>query len=295
MKRFFGILFGSILVSFPAGAQTGPPEDLKELKELIAHSKIIGPEGMILTDAVPGAPYSAEEVNRFNETLADGTHIQREDRVTVYRDSQGRLRRDTPTRITIVDPVAGVGYSLDPKAMTGIKMTVHITRTPGGEIATAMIGSGSKAVGVRRKETIAIETHKGEGPAQGAVIGGIISQPSGGTQMMQYSRISRSSEAGGGTPSNITANTESLGSQSVEGVLCQGTRSTETIPAGAIGNDRPIQTVVERWYSPELKTVVLSTRTDPRNGDETFRLTNIKRADPNPGLFQPPAGYQLAQ
>jgi hypothetical protein len=79
----------------------------------------------------------------------------------------------------------------------------------------------------------------------------------------------------------------------VEGVLCDGTRSVATIAPGAIGNDKPIQTVNERWYSPELKTTVRTVRTDPRTGDETFRLTNIRRGEPDPALFQVPAGYQI--
>jgi hypothetical protein len=86
---------------------------------------------------------------------------------------------------------------------------------------------------------------------------------------------------------------EPIGQQMVEGVLCDGTRSVATIAPGAIGNDKPIQTVNERWYSPELKTTVRTVRTDPRTGDETFRLTNIRRGEPDPALFQVPAGYQI--
>jgi hypothetical protein len=86
---------------------------------------------------------------------------------------------------------------------------------------------------------------------------------------------------------------ESLGTQTVEGVLAEGTRATMVFPIGAVGNDRPITTVSESWMSPELKMVVLSKNSDPRNGESTTRLTNISRAEPNPSLFQIPSDYEV--
>ena len=66
---------------------------------------------------------------------------------------------------------------------------------------------------------------------------------------------------------------ESVGKQMIEGVNAEGTRSVSTIEAGAIGNDRPIQVSSESWYSDELQMVVMSKHSDPRTGDESFRLT----------------------
>jgi hypothetical protein len=88
-------------------------------------------------------------------------------------------------------------------------------------------------------------------------------------------------------------NTEDLGSQNMEGVLVKGTRTTRTIPAGEIGNEQPITVVTEVWTSPELKTVVYSKRSDPRMGEQTFRLTNLVRGDPNPSLFTVPADFKI--
>ena len=79
----------------------------------------------------------------------------------------------------------------------------------------------------------------------------------------------------------------------MEGVNAEGSRTTSTIEAGAVGNDRPIQVVSERWYSPDLQTAVMTRRNDPRTGEEIFRLTNIRRAEPGAYLFQVPAGYQM--
>jgi len=91
------------------------------------------------------------------------------------------------------------------------------------------------------------------------------------------------------------ATTESLGTQTINGVLAEGTRTTRTIPAGAIGNMKPIVITVERWYSPDLLTVVKMERNDPRMGQTTFQLTNIQRQEPDASLFQVPADYTVKE
>jgi hypothetical protein len=88
--------------------------------------------------------------------------------------------------------------------------------------------------------------------------------------------------------------TEKLGSRNIEGVLAEGTRRTKTIPIGAIGNDRPLITTSEEWYSPELKREVLYTYSDPRAGERVRRTVKISREEPDPSVFQPPEGYAIA-
>ena len=88
---------------------------------------------------------------------------------------------------------------------------------------------------------------------------------------------------------------QSLGTQSIEGVLSEGTGTTATIEAGSIGNDREIKVVDERWYSAELKTTTMTKHSDPRSGETVFRLTNVRRGEPSPDLFQLPAGYQVIE
>ncbi|HSS97965.1 MAG TPA: hypothetical protein VLK33_13085, partial [Terriglobales bacterium] len=87
--------------------------------------------------------------------------------------------------------------------------------------------------------------------------------------------------------------TEELGTQTMEGVLVNGVRTTHTIPVGEIGNDRPLAIVTEVWTSPELNTIVYSKRSDPRMGEQTFRLTNISRAEPSASLFTVPGDYKI--
>ena len=89
--------------------------------------------------------------------------------------------------------------------------------------------------------------------------------------------------------------TDDLGTQSINGISAQGTRHTRTIPAGEIGNEKPISIVVETWYSPDLQLLVMSKRSDPRFGETTYSLSNILRKEPDASLFSVPAGYTIEQ
>ena len=88
---------------------------------------------------------------------------------------------------------------------------------------------------------------------------------------------------------------ESLGTQTIEGVTAEGTRATLTIPAGEIGNTLAIEIVDETWYSPELQITVMSIHRDPRSGVTTYRLTNLSRSEPDRSLFEVPADYTVKE
>jgi hypothetical protein len=94
-------------------------------------------------------------------------------------------------------------------------------------------------------------------------------------------------------PAHAETKTEDLGTQTIEGLLVDGTRTTRTLPVGMEGNDRPLTTVSERWISKELNLLVLSKTTSPAVGEETVRLINISRDDPDPTLFRIPADYTI--
>src|SRR5580658_11154054 len=85
---------------------------------------IMGPRGGVMGGVVKNAPYSGEEVTTHDNTLGDATKIHSETHTKVYRDSEGRTRRETDDMINIYDPVAGVTYVLNPKTMTGRQMKV---------------------------------------------------------------------------------------------------------------------------------------------------------------------------
>ena len=92
---------------------------------------------------------------------------------------------------------------------------------------------------------------------------------------------------------STNAKTEQLGNMFIEGVQAQGTRTTTTIPAGDIGNERPINIVDERWYSPDLQMTVMTKHSDPRSGETNFQLKNINRSSPPPTLFEVPSDYSV--
>jgi hypothetical protein len=89
--------------------------------------------------------------------------------------------------------------------------------------------------------------------------------------------------------------TEDLGRQTMEGVTVEGRRVTTTIAPGEMGNDQPIVIINETWYSPDLQTMVLSKRSDPRSGETVTRMTNISRSEPAHLLFEPPADYKMTE
>jgi hypothetical protein len=89
---------------------------------------------------------------------------------------------------------------------------------------------------------------------------------------------------------------EKLGMASIQGVEARGTRTTNAIPAGEVGNEASLVTTTERWTAVTvgLKGLVVREITDdPRWGKWTKELTNISQEDPDPALFQPPAGYEI--
>jgi hypothetical protein len=86
--------------------------------------------------------------------------------------------------------------------------------------------------------------------------------------------------------------TKTLGTREFDGIKAEGTMTSHTIPAGAIGNEKPIVITSERWFSPELFIVVFAKTSDPRAGETTYRITNVKRGEPSADLFKVPADYR---
>ena len=233
---------------------------------------------------VLGAPYSATITNESIQTLVDGNRLVETSTGTTARDSQGRTRQDTalpaignlsaanaPHLIFIHDPVAQTSYTLNLTEKTAEKMPAlpplagGTTGAPGATV-TMRVVEGNRAP---------LPPPDAMSTATGTSAPGVF-----------FEKLLITSEQDQG-------NTEDLGSQTMEGVLVNGVRTTHTIPAGQIGNERPITIVTEVWTSPDLKTVVYSKRSDPRMGEQTFRLTNIVRTEPSPSLFTVPADFKI--
>jgi len=205
---------------------------------------------------VTGAPYSAQAVTQFTQTLANGDHIQRTTTASVARDSQGRTRTDRSIAavgalaasggehraIVIHDPVAGMSYALDPASHTARSMQIRAPRSDAASAESAEAHANARAA-----------------------------------------------------RSQANLKTEDLGTQTIQGVSAQGKRVTRVIPAGKEGNEKEIDIVTETWYSPDLQVVVMSKTSDPRFGDSVYQLNSISRAEPDPALFAVPSDYTVQQ
>ncbi len=209
---------------------------------------------------ITGAPYTADMVTDVVQPLADGNRIERHTTSSVARDGQGRVRREQ--QLTAIGPILP---QVDGRIITIMNPVekVHIALDPARRIAIR-----SPLPAIERFEKVV----RADVPA-----GGVAPVLTAEAMVMK------------GIPNDVR--TEPLGTSEIEGVQAQGTRTVATIPAGAIGNQAPIEVVSERWYSAELGVVVLSRRSDPRFGETTYRLQNIVRAEPPPDLFQVPADY----
>jgi hypothetical protein len=84
-----------------------------------------------------------------------------------------------------------------------------------------------------------------------------------------------------------------LGQQEIAGVATTGSRETINYNPGVFGNDAPMTVDREYWFSPQLGINLLSRLTDPRFGTQTFMVTEISPSEPDPQLFQLPAGYKV--
>ena len=90
-----------------------------------------------------------------------------------------------------------------------------------------------------------------------------------------------------------TASHEDLGKQSIEGVETVGTRDSITYNPGVFGNDLRLTIEREYWYSPKLGINLVSIRSDPRIGKQTFRVSEILLGAPSPTLFALPKGFKV--
>jgi hypothetical protein len=86
---------------------------------------------------------------------------------------------------------------------------------------------------------------------------------------------------------------EDLGSRNIAGIDTVGTRETTITYAGTVGNDQPLTYISEYWHSEELGINLLSIRTSPFFGKQTFTITELAAAEPDPQLFELPVGFKI--
>ncbi len=319
MKRILTLLFGAILLSLALASVAFAQEPAQGI--VIKQERIMqGPEGgpppppdanmvFFATESFGGktvknAPYSAEAVTETIQTLGDGNRIVNRISSMLYRDSEGRTRREQSLKglgifgsgeepfktIFINDPVAGVTFALDSRSHTAHKsvpFTFELNTKKGeGQQFEFKVAPGTAAT----TNSVIVTA-----PLAAGVAGARATHP-------PVDQFTLRTEAGIGETfvfrtktNNANEVKEQLGKQVIEGVEAEGTRTTVTIAAGEIGNERPIEIVSERWFSPELQLVVMTRNSDPRTGETIYKLTNINRSEPAKTLFEVPSDYTIKE
>ena len=295
MKQRIWITIVLLSLAAPAAAQTrirtvAPPDEgqpeigrmasVEEKRQML--DKITGEirsRTAVEARITPGRPYSAEAVTESTQVLADGNRIVRKSVTRVYRDSEGRTRREQVNdsgvveSVSIVDPVARTSFVLQPQTRTAYS-------EGGGMMGRRVMIETDKS---RAELAGQAKTQRGRGEPD--------------RQSEQFVALPRSAAPMAGGRGRIGGSGETqredLGTQNVEGVAATGTRSTTTIAAGAIGNVLPIKVVAEQWFSPDLQVLVLTKHSDPRSGETTYRLVNVVRAEPDRSLFTVPPDYTI--
>lgn len=214
----------------------------------------VGFEAGLFGKTVTGAPFTADVSTETTQVLPDGNRIDNKTTGTLARDSSGRTRRD----LTL--PLIG-GYSTSGNG-SGPAHAVVINDPVEG--SSYVLNENRKQA---RKTRLLNNIFRGNA----------------------------SNRDPNSTPRPNQANvvTEPLGTQLIGGIQADGTRTTRTIPAGQIGNEKVIQVIVERWYSPDLQMDILIKRSDPRGGTTIFQVTNVVRSEPDTSLFQVPSDYTI--
>jgi hypothetical protein len=203
-------------------------------------------------------PLAATEIYRTIQLLADGTRVDHTDSGRFYRDDRGRMRTEGQGAIAIFDPVAAVSYLLRPDNKTYSQSPI------GNPNSWTWVSAAGKTAAVTSS------------PSRQE-----LGDPAARIAQRRY-----------GLPDNPPV-TESLTPRLVNGIMASGSRVTITIPRGALGNDRDMKVVNERWYSDDLKVLVKSVNTDPRYGLTTYDLINLVQGPQPPALFQVPVDFKL--
>jgi hypothetical protein len=251
-----------------------------------------------------GRPYSAEATTEFTQVLGDGNRIARKTTIRIYRDSDGRTRREelgtdgVVKSVSIYDPVAHVSYVLDPSTRTARKSAIRIAYP-----------AAASTLSEEEKKRIEARTVVDRGSA-GSPVGGVVLAapsevpPQAVTEELRKRQQAEIAAGAGGRGRGVMqpairipqdAKEESLGQKVIEGVMADGKRVTTVLPAGAIGNQQPITVLTEQWFSPDLEILVMTRHSDPRSGDTTYTVANIVRAEPQGALFDVPADYTMLE
>ncbi|HVP88568.1 MAG TPA: hypothetical protein VMU79_10855 [Casimicrobiaceae bacterium] len=270
-------------------------------------------------EVVKNAPYTAEAVTESTRVLMDGNRIVHKSTTLLARDSAGRTRQETKRDhgvVYISDPIEQRSYVLRPVSKTALILPRVSHKhgppaPPAPPTPPAPPAPPAASTPPTQPDSSAVSVQPGRVVVRGGKNGADETD-----LQVEVIRIAGDEEARkpdrpmppmppmppltmGGHPlvlpyvSRDKGSTELLGTRDFDGVRADGKRTTRTIPAGAIGNEKPIAIVSEQWFSPDLNVVVMTRNLDPRSGETVYRLTNIKRGEPSADLFRVPTDYKV--
>lgn len=210
-----------------------------------------------------GLPFSADVVEENDKLLADGNRIHYEVHGKIFRDSEGRMRTETEA----------------PVFNSGSKPFVHINITDLVE---------GRIIFLDMEHKIATVNLLGRPTAPAAIATPKDSSDKNPKVQPRLTIAIHNSAPPDPAP-------EDLGTSQIEGFTVQGTRSTHIMSAGMIGNDRPIATTTERWFSVEFKMDLVNITENPEAGKHVRKLVNIHAGEPDPLLFQIPPDFKVKE
>ncbi len=295
MKLLFGTLILGAAASVFAQDVPVPPAAPTAPRAAVMP---VGAADVIIAGVTKNAPFTATESGETVRILPDGNRVVNSWTGTMMRNSEGRIRRDITsgqpgdgaTRPLIFGTSSG---SMGPGVIAvgaGDLNQVRVAKMDAENAAARVVvaQSAGSAVYMVKPSGESDETSRGlllaKIEAANAAKGGTWTVD-GAPKAALESELGAAAAVKRADDGRIQTRKESLGTRDFGNVQAEGTRVTTTIAAGTAGNDRDIEITSEVWFSKDLGVVVYSKRSDPRNGETTYQMTNIVRAEPDPSLF----------
>jgi hypothetical protein len=207
---------------------------------------------------VKAASYTATAVTETTQVLPDGNRIVNKSVALLARDNEGRTRREET--ISNLGPLATASSRL--AFITDPVLRAEYVLDLDNHTAHVQRLHGAKILTLDQKHSSAVKV-----------------DPQNSTRAGAIAEVKQTA----------------LPDESIEGVNCEHLLETQTIPAGSIGNERPIITTSETCASPDLHLLLMRKRIDPRYGNTIYRLTEIRHTEPDVSLFQIPRDYKVLE
>jgi hypothetical protein len=286
MKKFWTLLFLPLAsAACLAQGQVSIPDGGPVPGPVMSTGMFAYKEVMRRGEFVKGSPYTANATTETTQVLADGNRIVNKSSASLARDSEGRTRREetlsnagplplSPMKMVFIDdPTTGSSYVLNMTEKTADVMKPGTGKVMAGTVSLRTADGGAQVMGAGTGPMLESRVAGGPGLPVETRAAGV--------------RIDHAAQELG------DIHQQSLGTEVVEGLNCDHMLTTQTIPAGAIGNEQPIVITSETWASPDLHLLIIRKHSDPRFGETVYKLSNITRNEPDPSLFQPPSDFRV--